>query len=725
MTELQDVELRGCTPEPLMSYLKALGIFRLVAEQADKNARAWWRDDTFYLRSTLNRRTLAEFFLEKYRPTPVVSPWNSSSSITSKSESKNMDEKLLSLKSPRFQLWNETVPISRRIYGQSQEVKSSGRKEWILSQCRVQYPDDALDWLDATYVLTTDGSKYPPLLGTGGNDGRLEFSRNFFQNLILALNLKKRPNGDLIILDQVTAALFDEGSPRLEKRTNGFFNPGSVGGANSSVGFSGDALTNPWDYVLMFEGALMFAGAAARRLSPQSRTKAVFPFTVDNSVGGYGTSADSEYGNSSRAEFWAPVWDSPASFVELNHLVSEGRAQLGRRQATTGTDFARAIAGLGAYRGVRQFHRYGFLVRNGLAYLAAPLGRFQVQRDNNSVDRANVLFDLDQWMDKLRSQLSGRNAPAGLGTVLRRIDNSIIEFCQRWRPRNLQNVLIAVGYAERWLSKSSIRNSVPPLNSLSWNWLRHAKDDTPEFCLARALASILQGTYEDRQVKVGAVRENLEPVSARHRAEWDGTNRSFVWTAGDPLSNLSAVLTRRCLDGRMNSLNHPPLDSQYSPLLVDIVHFLNGNVDVQRVVDLALPLSFIPYWRRRSNNGSDRDSQPNAPFDLPTAYATIKLTLLPGNFECPDFGIDCDIWPEPRILALLRAGRIREAYRVAFRRLKASGLRPLSEDPGIGDGLDKGRLLAAALLFPLDKTANKALAQCALRKPETESELVR
>ena len=94
MTELHDVELRGCTPEPLMSYLKALGVLRLVAEQADKNARAWWRDDTFYLSSTLNRRTLAEFFLENYRPTPVVSPWNSSSSITSKSESKNMDEKM-------------------------------------------------------------------------------------------------------------------------------------------------------------------------------------------------------------------------------------------------------------------------------------------------------------------------------------------------------------------------------------------------------------------------------------------------------------------------------------------------------------------------------------------------------------------------------------------------------------------------------------------------------
>ena len=44
MTGLHTVELRGCTPEPLMAYLKALGVFRLVAEQADPDARAFWRN---------------------------------------------------------------------------------------------------------------------------------------------------------------------------------------------------------------------------------------------------------------------------------------------------------------------------------------------------------------------------------------------------------------------------------------------------------------------------------------------------------------------------------------------------------------------------------------------------------------------------------------------------------------------------------------------------------
>ena len=723
MRQVHEIELRGCTPEPLMAYLKALGIFRLVAEQKGKDARAWWQNDRFFLCSALGRDMLVEFFLNEYRPTPIVSPWNGGSGFHPKDNFKAMNI-ILELESPKFQLWNDVISTGKQILAQ----QGSNKKEWVLAQCRTRFPDDALDWLDAAYVLTTDGSKFPPLLGTGGNDGRLEFSNNFMQNVVLALNLDARRNGATIIRNQLVAALFSEGSPDLLKRSNGFYNPGSVGGANSSVGFDGDALTNPWDYVLMFEGALLFAGAIARRLSPQSSSKAVFPFTVDNSAAGYGTSSDSEYGDSARAEFWAPLWDQPANLFELDHLVSEGRAQLGRRQVSNGTNFARAVAGLGTERGVAQFQRYGFLVRNGLAYLAAPLGRFHVRGDRDTTRRANVLFDLDTWLENLWRRASDRNAPSGLGTVLRQIDRAIIEFCQRGQERDLQNVLIAVGHAERWLATSSLRKAaypVLPLNSLSRGWLRHADDRTAEFRLARSLASILSG-QKDGQTQVGPIRENLEPVESRQRADWKEGSTSFVWTSGDALSNLLTVLERRCLEGRMRGLDQLPLVPAYSARLDDIVAFLNDGVDVQRIADLVLPLSFVRYQRRYE---ADQNFEQPAPFDLPTAYAVMKLTLLPGKFVCPEFCEDKDINMEPQMLAMLRASRIKDAYRVASRRLTASGLRPLSDAPGIADRSDQGRRIAAALLFPLDRDAHKALAERALHEPspsiETELQVAR
>ena len=711
MSQPYQLELRGCAPEPLMSYLKALGIFRLVAAQGDKDARAWWQGDDFNLLSTLDRDALVDFFLNSYRPTPIVSPWNGGSGFHPKDNAKAINT-ILELESPRFQLWNNVISTSKQILAQ----QGSNKKEWVLAQCRTRFPDDALDWLDAAYVLTADGSRFPPLLGTGGNDGRLEFSNNFMQSIVLALNLEARRNGETITRNQLVSAIFNEGPPELLKRSNGFYNPGSVGGANSSVGFSGDALTNPWDYVLMFEGALLFAGAIARRLSPQSSSKAVFPFTVDNSAAGYGTSSDSEYGDSARAEFWAPLWGRPANLHELGHLVSEGRAQLGRRQVSNGTNFARAIAGLGTERGVAQFQRYGFMVRNGLAYLAAPLGRFHVGEDQEIVQRTNVLFDLDQWLERLRSAANGSNAPSGLGTALPQIDQAIIEFCQRGRERDLQNVLIAVGQAEQWLSTSSLRKAaypVPPLNSLSREWLFHADDQTAEFRLARAMASILPGR-KDGQPQVGPIRENLEPVESRQRADWKDGSNSFVWTTGDSLSNLLAVLERRCLEGRMHGLDYPPLASAYPVKLDDIAAFLNGGVDVQRISDLVLPLSFAQHRRQPEKQ--------RLPSDLPVAYAVMKLTLLPGQFTCPEFGEDKNIRMEPQMLAMLRAGRVKDAYRVAYRRLIASGLRPLSAEPGIADRSAPGRRLAAALLFPLSTGAHKALAERALYRLPSDVE---
>src|SRR2546426_11763804 len=89
-----DLELTGCTPEPLMAYLKALGILRLVSEQKDPDARGWWHDDVFWLRSALDRDALLKFFLENYKPTPLVAPWNAGSGFYIKwDEKKNAFKK--------------------------------------------------------------------------------------------------------------------------------------------------------------------------------------------------------------------------------------------------------------------------------------------------------------------------------------------------------------------------------------------------------------------------------------------------------------------------------------------------------------------------------------------------------------------------------------------------------------------------------------------------------
>ena len=50
-----------------------------MAEQKDKGARGCWRDEAFVLGTTLTDEDLVLFFLDEYRPSPIISPWNGGS----------------------------------------------------------------------------------------------------------------------------------------------------------------------------------------------------------------------------------------------------------------------------------------------------------------------------------------------------------------------------------------------------------------------------------------------------------------------------------------------------------------------------------------------------------------------------------------------------------------------------------------------------------------------
>ena len=101
------------------------------------------------------------------------------------------------------------------------------------------------------------------------------------------------------------------------------------------------------------------------------------------------------------------------------------------------------------------FSRYGFLKRNGLAFLAAPLGRVAVTPRPN----ARLLDDppLTAWLDQLRRACRDKDkTPARYQTALRQIDRAMFDFANRSEQGNdakyLADVLVAVGRAERTLA---------------------------------------------------------------------------------------------------------------------------------------------------------------------------------------------------------------------------------------------------------------------------------
>lgn len=735
---MTDLALDGCTPEPLMNYLKALGVFRLVAEQTDPQVRLAWRGGVAHLRTTLDRQSLVEFFASQYCPTPIVAPWNGGSGFYGGgSEPLNA---IADSDSPRLEGYRQAIERIRTFVPESKPKDQE--KVSLLARCRRELADEVVPWLDVCFVLGDEGPRFFPLLGTGGNDGRLDFTNNFMQRLKDVMAFSRDVSASSDSRSFLAAALFADELVSLGKTAIGQFDPGGIGGPNGTQGkFEAGSQVNPWDFVLMIEGALLFAGSVARRLGASATHRAVFPFTVESVAVDYGSAAASEETiDGSRAELWLPLWTTPCTFAEVEHLYSEGRAQFGRRQAKNAVEFALAVNLLGVSRGITSFARYGFLKRNGLAFLAAPLGHVAVR----SRPSARLLEDppFVRWLDRLRQACSDKEkTPARYQTALRQIDRAIFEFANRSEGGNdapyLLSVLAALGKAERTLAgglKFVQDKFIQPLQGLDPQWLRqadHGRD--PEFRLAAALA----GIRAERDV-VGPFRAFLEPVEfvGKH-ANWSPGSTSAVWSNRPLAANLAEVFQRRQMEVFRNGQKRVPLRSNIFATSFDVVDFLLGEIDEDKLAALLWALPAVDWpnvdWMPPE---SGRGNSCNVPFEFGVPRLLVQpLSLHPvaddGKTHWRTAGrATHTTGPDPDVFHLLATSQrnaVEQATTHAARRLKSSGLtvngycnRRFSGTPlAVMSNIPSERLLAA-MLFPLSDRDLETIANQVLYPPETE-----
>ena len=215
---IHEITLHGCTPTPLASYLKALAVLRLVAEAGtdgggDPEATGFWRADEFVLRTRLTKEELGAFFLERYRPTPLIAPWNGGSGfyfqegklkekdpVTGKklktgvrdqeTEATRTVAAIAQSTSPRFADYRDAIAIARRVVADFKIVEApentatDNQKDRFIQAFRNLASDHCLSAMDCSVVIASDETSFPPLLGTGGNDGNLDFTNNFMQRLL-------------------------------------------------------------------------------------------------------------------------------------------------------------------------------------------------------------------------------------------------------------------------------------------------------------------------------------------------------------------------------------------------------------------------------------------------------------------------------------------------------------------------------------------------------------
>ena len=713
---MHEIPLEGCAPIPLAGYLKALGVLRLLS-QKDPDLRGCWRNGAFVLVTRLEGDSIEDFFLHEYAPTPVLAPWNGGSGFYEK-DNKAALEAIIASPDPRFSLYRRCLDIAEKtLAGRDRRASPKGDDKIALQLLlRARIPDEALPWFDAAVSLTGDRVRYPPLLGTGGNDGRLDFTNNFMQRLIDVV-VPGSEGAGANTGPWLAMALFAQPAPGLIKSAIGQFSPGQVGGPNSTTGFDADSVINPWDFVLMIEGALTFAAAVVRRHADEPGGILSYPFTVKSVSAGSGAVGEGDADNA-RGEVWMPLWSAPATYREIRALMAEGRVALGRKPAGDGLDFVRAVHHLGSYRGIDGFQRFGLLMRSGKAYLATPLGRVAVSRDPQS----RYLDDLDDnaWLERFRSFARGKNTANRFRILRRQLVDLLFDLSGREALAvDIQAVLVLLGEIQSALAHSAkARETVPPVPRLSQSWVLAADDGTPAFRIARALAG-LRGVGDQPL----PLRAQLFPVQRRGCRWMNPDAREDVRIHSDCRGSLTEVLIslldrRLWLTERLR-LADKPFASSAGTTVDDVLVFLRDERMDARILALLPGLALCEIPEEDDHATASREQ-------LPAAFGLLKLVLTPDR-ALHRLGklAEHDRIPIPTgMLARLVAGNHgNRAVQIAWRRLRASGASPTFSTGDLPEPLGIApRRAAAALLVPLCFRATAQLAQRLLQASEIEAD---
>jgi CRISPR-associated protein Csx17 len=651
------IKLEGCTATPFGSYLKSLGVLRLVSEQADVDARGCWVGDTFVLETKLSREDLLDFFVVRYDPTPIVAPWNGGSGFYAKDNKEGLTA-IVRTSGARFAEYRDTISNCQS-FPEVQDGKSGDaedeRRTRILRRCRNRMCDRAVEWLDAAVGIAADGSRaFAPVLGTGGNEGRLDYTNNFMSRIA---GLLIEPDPKAPVRDLLANSLFGDRTQALQPGAAGQYDPGRAGGANQGPGVSHEASTNPWDLVLTLEGAVAWASGIYRRQGVGYRAVLCSPFTVRPKKIGYGSASE---GDDARAEVWTPLWARPVRYAELRALLREGRASVGGRPATNTLEFAEAASSLGVDRGISRFVRYSLLKRRGDSYVALPAGTFSPGYRS----KTDLIRNFQTFFD------SFRDLPKSAEDLKRNVESAIYQALLA-SQQNLCDLMAAFGRMLRRIATTTdARVPNRALDAGAWLDACGFQGERPEVRIAAALASIY-----DREV--GRLADNLSRASDH-----------FVWAGVDLPARLTSVLERRLQLASAAQMGGNPLGGSCAIDPGDATRFIDGGLDDTLIEDLLFAFLVLD-WQGfvTPEHGSVAV--------LPT-YAVLKCLFLPGEIRRE--GEAKRLVADRRVLSLLTGGFTADAAKIAVDRLRIAGLRPL--DVTYGQVADSRRL-AASLLIPV------------------------
>jgi CRISPR-associated protein Csx17 len=706
--------LPGLSPDSLGNYLASLGLLRVLSRKWP-STRIAWREEV--LQVVGGPPTLDDLLDELVR----VAGTQSHSDV-SKREWTQYDK-----------AWSDA---------QKKGTKTKSGAPLALWQAEAQ---EAHLMLFGAHAVPHARVYFNPLLGSGGNAGRRDFSAGWKRAVDA---LATAPKAGIGRGKRMAAGNGDTGSvPDMRRSELGAFLLGQsltwlleklAAGSwfseatklyNSGQSPARVGQLSPWAMALACEGLALLVGGASRRLGARTRAVGAFPFVTQ-------PVAPEAAGEAGRilGEIWTPIWARPMTLAEATTLFSRGRAELRGRGAVTPAAFATAIRQRGVDAGISEFRRFS-LGRTTSANTFEPRleTRFSLDVGPGETNGAFALPTLVRVTALIEQRGFPRDRKVGqrwrFEGLRGPIEAALLEVAAE--PQRSEAVIALldaiVSALDRIDRNRSFREANVRWEPLPLEWLPTSfADEQPgvEAQLALSLVSAFPvaqpfATYRfGVDWKCGSTFANFTHTE-RPPARW-------VWGPGDLARVLGAVLARRLLDQESDAdqsrLGRAPLAATTS----QVRHWLDGDLD-ESLFSAWLSRLALFDWRRVPQ---EMRALIQAKHHVPRADGGLALLglmqplvdrrpllvrgLSPNDLLSDDTGART-AEAARSLVTLIRAGNVDAAQRLANSRYAMAGARLASFHATFAAYDPDPDRLVAALLFTISDRDRTVLFERWLR----------
>ncbi len=640
---LKSVQLTGLRLDSLGNYLAALGLMQACGEKWGDLRGLWW-DGVFVAGAAeLGREALCEFLLNEWRPTAYERWWKGSREV-------------------------------------------SRLRSWEPSLGRVKL-------LDAHIIAKGKSNVYNDILGTGGNVGKRDFSKVSE----VCREMIRRPEAGAWLNHALFGRSQDSnGEAELpDLPSTGTWFAFANKAFNSGYGVAREGQLSPWSYLLALEGAILLRGGVGKRLGARAFKYATFPFVSEAAAPATAGEVERE-----RSEFWAPIWDRPATLPDVKALLRRGQARVGNRAARAPFDFAAAVLSRGAQAGLSKFERFSLRETTSANTYEAIHSGTAVVGDRDALGKSVV--EIANWVDSLprdKAVYCGLQAP---------VERALLHLAESREADGWRDLLLAVGEVQVRVDRNrKWRESSRAISGLQAGLLDAAwpGEPAPELEIARSVAGLGrpfvradegQSQYSLRHNVFGLTRgmAGLPERFAEPRPA------ATVWHDGDAVRLLADILERRLVDaeGQVGNsrLAVPPLHGTRLCRASALNQFAMGMVDPSAVTGLLPSLSLLR-WKRVEEPVEDFETlAPSSEFLLQGYFRPLVLAKpirLAGGTDV----VEPDAMRARALVKMIRGGMWQQAFDLAERVYRSCGMGVVRAP----DVSASGDLIAACLLIPV------------------------